>query len=113
MNGHVQESDAADVRHRLLRAVDRALGAEAELARSRANNARLNSVISGLRGDLDRAADQAQRLQAARDRDAAQLAAVYSSQTWRVGRSIVGPAARVARRVRSASARATAVSRRS
>lgn len=90
--------DAVELRHLVLRSVDRAIGAEAELARSREAAARLQAALA-------RTTERHQRLIAERDGLAAQLAAIHRSQTWRVGQAVVRPAARIARRAKVVRAR--------
>lgn len=83
------QEQLAELRHALLVATDRAVGAEAELSR-----------LKGAEAARDRALAAAKEAVAERDALRKRLAAVHASQTWRVGRLVVGPAARLTRRVK-------------
>ncbi|MGI8679917.1 MAG: hypothetical protein ACR2LX_14790 [Jatrophihabitans sp.] len=79
------------LRHDLLRATDRAVGAEAELDYLRRLNVQLTA-------DVDREVSRARKLTAERDRLRKDIAAMRASTTWRAGRLLVRPAARLRRR---------------
>jgi ribosomal protein L12E/L44/L45/RPP1/RPP2 len=95
-------SDAQDLelRHDLLRAVDRAIGAEAEAARLSDQVAVLSERLRESDAALRAARKDLAAAGAERDRLARRIAAMQASTTWRIGRSLVTPASRIARRVR-------------
>ncbi len=89
-----------ELRHDLLRAVDRALGAEAEAARLAGEVAAFTAKLEARDAALRSARQEATSARAERDRLAARMRAMRASTTWRVGHALVAPASRLARRVR-------------
>jgi hypothetical protein len=78
-----------DMRHQLMISRDHAIGTEAELGTLRAENALLHNEIAHIRHELARHQD------ALRD-----IGDVRSSTTWRIGRAVIEPAARIRKIVR-------------
>ena len=82
-----------DLRHGLLTSRDHAIGAEAEAARWQLRYERAEVEVSELQDERDEARDRAAEL-------LDHLHIAYASMTWRVGRRIVGPFARLRRKRR-------------
>ena len=89
-----------DLRHKLLTSRDHAIGAEAEAAQSRLRH---EQAVVELAETRDKLAETRDKLAETRDKLAEtfhQLHIVYSSATWRVGRTIARPISRLRRRHR-------------
>jgi hypothetical protein len=85
------EATIFELRHQVLIATDRALGAEAELER-------LQDTLAAQRAQVEQATKAEQKARKEREALAKEVVAIHQSQTWRAGRLIVGPIARLRRR---------------
>jgi len=124
------EADVTELRHRLLVSHDQAIGAEAEAGRLRSRNDQLASelgtcgaAVHALRqqvAELTRAAEMdpsEQQIKALEERTArlraelestqqhisrsdSEITAIKASTTWRIGRAVIAPMARIAGRGR-------------
>lgn len=74
------------LRHDLLRATDRAVGAEAQLEH-------LQRQVAKLTTDAEQTKANVRKLIAERDKLRKNLDAIHASATWRIGRLVVGPVA--------------------
>ncbi len=79
------------LRHDLLRATDRAVGAEAQLEH-------LQGRVRQLTKEVEQSASRVRKLTSERNKLRALVQAMHASTTWRVGRLVVGPTARLKRR---------------
>jgi SAM-dependent methyltransferase len=94
--------DAFDLRHRLLTSRDHAMGAEAEAARWRNEQALTDAARSAenlaLRTELDLMRQELTQAYDALATMSELHREIYSSETWRIGNSIVRPVTRLSRR---------------
>lgn len=80
-----------ELRHQVLIATDRALGAEAEAER-------LRDTLAAQRAEVERATKAEREARKQRDALAKEVVAIRSSRSWRVGHGLVAPLGRLAGR---------------